>query len=330
MSALPTWASAHPNGVRPVTAPERPEGRPPALRVVLALLAVYIIWGSTYLGIRIALVSFPPFLMAGSRFLVAGTLLYTAMRWRGAPRPTRAEWAGAALIGVLLIVGGNGGVTFAEQWVPSGLAALGVATVPVWTAVFGGVWGRWPRALEWAGLALGLVGVALLVREQDLSATPIGTAFLIGASMSWAFGSAMSHRTRQPRGLVGASAQMLAGGAALLALSLASGERIPGQVTVSAVAAWCYLSLFGSIVAFSAYNYLLATVRPALATSYAYVNPAVAVALGVGLAGERITGWGLSAMVVILAGVALTGLGQRRFEKPVESVDVTSEPPDAA
>ena len=285
-----------------------PHGR---LGVVLALLAVYLIWGSTYLGIRVALEGFPPFLMAGVRFLIAGGVLYGALRARGAPAPSRAQWGGGALLGMLLLAGGNGGVTFAEQWVASGLAALGVATVPLWAALFAGLLGRWPGRVEWLGLALGFAGVVLLNLEGDLRAQPIGALILALAAASWAFGSVWSRRLALPDGLMASAVQMLAAGPALLLAGLISGERIASLPATRPLLALGYL-IVAALIAFSAYNYLLRRVRPALATSYAYVNPPVAVGLGVWLAGEQIGGSGLVAMVVILAGVALVMIGARR------------------
>jgi len=278
--------------------------------IALALLTVYLIWGSTYLGIRIALESFPPFLLAGVRFLLAGSVLYLGLRARGAPPPSRSQWAGGALLGTLLLVGGNAGVTFAEQWVASGLAALGVATVPLWAALFAGLMGRWPRPLEWAGVALGFAGIVLLSLEGDMRANPLGALILLLAATSWAFGTVWSRRLSLPEGLMASAVEMLAAGIVLLPISLLAGERMSSPPSTRALLAFVYLVTFGALVAFSAYNYLLRRVRPALATSYAYVNPLVAVALGVGLAGERIGGSGLLAMVVILAGVGLVMLGR--------------------
>ena len=273
--------------------------------VILSLFALYIIWGSTYLAIRIAIESFPPFMMAGIRFLVAGGGLYLFMRLRGAPNPPRRQWLGAGVIGMFLLVGGNAGVTFAEQWVPSGLTAVGVATMPLWAAVFGGIFGRWPGRGEWLGLGLGFVGVILLNLENGLRANPLGAGALVLATMSWAFGSTLSRRVSLPSGLMGSAAEMLVAGALISVLSFASGEQLHAVPSERSVLALIYLIVFGSLVAYSAYVFLLARVRPTLATSYAYVNPVVAVALGVGLAGERITVLGLVAMVVILAGVVL-------------------------
>jgi drug/metabolite transporter (DMT)-like permease len=282
------------------------------LGIALALFALYIIWGSTYLGIRIGLEGFPPFLMSGVRFIIAGGALYTVLRARGAPAPQRSQWVGAGIVGALLLVGGNGGVTFAEQWVASGIAALGVASTPLWAALFAGLWGRWPVRLEWIGLGLGFAGVVLLNLEGDMRANPLGAAALLGATMCWSLGSIWSQRLSLPEGLMASAAQMLVGGVLLLILSLLAGERISGLPGLRATVALIYLIIFGSLIAFSAYGYLLRRVRPALATSYAYVNPLVAVGLGVGLAGERIGVRGLVAMVVILASVGLIALVRER------------------
>ena len=280
--------------------------------ILLALFALYVIWGSTYLGMRIALNSFPPFLMAGIRFIIAGLLLYTFLRVRGTPAPTRAQLLGSTLIGILLLAGGNGGVSFAEQWVSSGLAAVGIAAVPLWAALFIGLMGRWPKRIEWVGLALGFVGVILLNLENGVWANPIGAIALLLAPICWALGSALSSRVALPPGLMASATQMLLGGTFLLALGLLSGERIHSLPTMGALWAMLFLIFFGSLIAFSAYGYLLRTVRPALATSYAYVNPAVALGLGVLFAHEHITLIGVLAMVVILAGVGLVSLGRDR------------------
>jgi drug/metabolite transporter (DMT)-like permease len=281
--------------------------------IALALLAVYLIWGSTYLGIRVALEGFPPFLMAGMRFIIAGGVLYAGLRARGAAAPTWRQWRDGALLGVLLLVLGNGGVVVAEQWVASGLAALSVATVPIWAALFAGLLGRWPSKLEWAGLALGFAGVVLLNLEGDMRAQPIGAIILAFAAASWAFGSVWSRRITLPAGAMASAVQMLAAGLVLLCGGLLAGERMAGLPGIRPLLAFGYL-IAAALVAFSAYNYLLRRVRPALATSYAYVNPPVAVGLGFWLGGERIGGGGLLAMVVILAGVALVMIGARRAQ----------------
>lgn len=279
--------------------------------VVLALLAVYLIWGSTYLGIRIALEGFAPYMLMGVRFIVAGSILYTVLRRRGMPAPTRAQWRASALIGALLIVGGMGSVAFAEQWIASSLVAVWVATMPLWAALFAGLFGRWPARLEWLGLGLGVIGVVLLNREGNLQAYPIGALAITIATVSWAFGSVWSRRLSLPPGLMSSATEMLIGGVLLLVMSLLFREPLPNPTLRSGLAL-AYLIVFGSLVAFTAYGYLLRSVRPTLATSYAYVNPIVAVALGAGLAGEPIGVIGVAAMIVILAAVGLVAMSGER------------------
>ncbi|HEY6410351.1 MAG TPA: drug/metabolite exporter YedA, partial [Ktedonobacteraceae bacterium] len=252
--------------------------------ILLSLLALYILWGSTYLAMRIALLGFPPFLMAGIRFLIAGGLLFLILRVRGNRAPTKKQWIGAAIIGTLLLVGGNGGVAFAEQWVSTGLASVGIAAVPLWTALFAGLWGRWPTRIEWFGLGLGFMGVMLLNFGNGVWANPMGAIALLLAPIFWALGSAWSQYISLPAGLMASSAEMLIGGVVLMLLSMVTRERAPNLAISQSLWAIAYLIVFGSIVAFSAYGYLLRHVSPALATSYAYVNPMVAVGLGVALA----------------------------------------------
>jgi drug/metabolite transporter (DMT)-like permease len=283
------------------------------VKVALAILSVYLIWGSTYLAIRWALIGgFPPFLMGGVRFLIAGGLMYGYLRLRGTPNPSRREWLGMAPVGLLLLAGGNGGVTFAEQWVSSSLAAVWIASMPLWAALFSGLFGKWPGKLEWFGLGIGLVGVVLLNGEGDFQANPIGAAALLFSTICWAFGSVWSRRLPLPGGPMSSAGEMLVGGAALMLLSLGAGERMTQPPTWEAIGAVAYLIVFGSIVAFSAYLYLLRRVRPTLATSYAYVNPVVAVILGVGLANESLTPLGMAATLVILAAVALVASAKEK------------------
>jgi drug/metabolite transporter (DMT)-like permease len=282
-------------------------------KLLIALLSVYFIWGSTYLAIRIALEGFPPFMMAGVRFIIAGSGLYLLLRVRGVPAPDRSQWKGASLVGGLLLVGGNGGVVFAEQSVASGLAALGVATVPLWIVLFAGLWKKWPSRIESAGLLLGFAGIILLNFEGDLRASPAGATALVIAAICWAFGSAWSRHLSLPSGLMASAAEMLAGGLLLLAISVFTGERIDKFPAWHAIGALLYLIVFGSLIGFSAYTYLLRKARPALATSYAYVNPVIAVGLGVMFAGERITAIGITAMLIIITAIGMVILGQKRF-----------------
>ncbi|MBB6097486.1 drug/metabolite transporter (DMT)-like permease [Deinobacterium chartae] len=278
----------------------------PSLLVVLALLTVYVVWGSTYLAIRFALEGgFPPLLMSGLRFGAAGLLLYAVLRWRGVPNPTPRQWAHTSVIGVLMLVMGTGMVVVAEQWVPSGLAAVGVATVPLWAALFAALFGQAPRRAELLGLGVGFAGTLALGLEGDLRASPLGAGLLLLAAVCWALGSIWSRRLDLPGGLMTSAVEMLAGGAVLSVAGLLLGERFHAAPTVGGWTAFLYLMTFGSLIAFSAYAFLLANVRPALATSYAYVNPGVAVLLGALLANERIGLAGMAALLLILGGVAL-------------------------
>jgi drug/metabolite transporter (DMT)-like permease len=283
-------------------------------RVVAALLALYVIWGSTYFAIRVALQGFPPFTMGAGRFLLAGGLLYLLQRARGEAPPTRQQWLRAGAVGVLLITLGNGCVVLAQQRVASSLAAVMVASMPLFAALCAGMWGKWPGKLEWLGLGLGTAGVVLLNLEGELRASPSGAALLVAAPAAWAFGSVWSRQPdpHMPRGLIASAMQMLCGGAAMALLALLRGEGLPAAPGLVPSLAVGYLVVFGSLVAYSAYGFLLRTVRPTLATSYAYVNPVVALALGTGLGGEQVGGAGLLGAGVILAGVALVALGKGR------------------
>ncbi len=283
--------------------------------VLLALLELYVAWGSGYLGVRLALESIPVFLMSGIRFILAGGILYGYLRARRVPNPCKAEWVGAAIVGLLLPGMGSGGVAFAEQWIATGLAAVALGAVPLWIALFIGFTGDWPTQLEWLGLLLGFAGIVLLNLEHGMWATPIGAIALVLVPICWALGSALSTRLRLrlPVGLMGDAAQMLVAGVALLIVGLLLHEQVPHHLpTPRSLVALAYLIVFASLVAYPAYGYLLRKVRPALATSYAYVNPAVALLLGVVLAGEHVTLIGVLAMIVILTGVALVSLGKGR------------------
>jgi drug/metabolite transporter (DMT)-like permease len=283
------------------------------IKVLIALAAVYISWGSTYLAIRIALDELPPFFMMGIRFFLVGIGLYIFLRLRGATAPSGVQWFNATMIGGLLFLGGSAGVAYAEQWVPSGISALVIATTPLWTVLFAGIWQEWPKRLEWAGLVLGLLGIALLNFEGNLRASPLGAAALLLAAVSWAFGSAWSRRLKLPKGQMAGAVQMISGGGLVLVVSIMAGERIAAVPTWRSAGAVVYLAVVGSLIGFSAYMYLLNRVRPALATSYAYVNPILAVALGIWFAGEKITATEITAMLIIIAGVVMVAAGQRRI-----------------
>jgi drug/metabolite transporter (DMT)-like permease len=284
--------------------------------IAAALATLYHVWGSTYLAIAVALEGFPPFLMGGLRFLAAGAVLYGVLRLRGVPAPRGREWAGASVVGLFLLLGGNGGVAFAERTVASGVAAVVIATTPILTACFAGlIASRWPSRVEWVGLALGLGGVALLNLGGDLRVHPVGMAALLAAAACWSFGSVVSLRLPQSPGMMATAAQLLTGGAWLMLVSLVLGERMAGAPGRPAVWAFAYLVVVGSLVGYSTYVYLLGRVRPSLATSYAYVNPIVAVALGYLFAGEAITATMVVSMAVILGGVALVAVARERARR---------------
>ncbi|TDK53170.1 drug/metabolite exporter YedA [Pseudomonas moraviensis] len=298
----------------------------PALRrfslpLIAAFFALYVIWGSTYLVIRIGVEYWPPLLLAGVRFVIAGSLMYAWLRWRGAPAPTWAQWKAAGLVGILLLSFGNGAVSVAEHTgVASGVAALAVATVPLFTLLFGYFWGARNTRLEWAGVALGIIGIAMLNMGSNLQSSPLGAMLLIFAAASWAFGSVWSKYLPLPAGAMASAVEMLVGGVVLLIGSALSGEHLQAMPPLEGWLALAYLIFFGSIIAFNSYMYLLKHVRPAAATSYAYVNPAVAVLLGVVFVGETIGIEEALAMLVIISAVLLISLPQwrRPAQPPVE------------
>ena len=284
---------------------------PAGARVALALAAVYLIWGSTYLGIHFALQGgFPPFLLGGVRFIIAGSLMYAVLRWRGVPAPTRVQWGNAAMMGVFLLVLGNGMVNLAQKTVSSGMTAVAVASAPLWMAMFAAMRGQKPNRTEWIGLGIGFLGVLWLNAGSSLTATPVGLVALLVASLAWSFGSIWSRGRDLPSPFMASAVQMLCGGVAMSIVGVALGERFHGAPDARAIAAFAYLVVFGSIIGFSAYIWLLHHVRPALAGSYAYVNPAIAVALGAWLAHERFGAHELVAMGVILSGVVAITLAK--------------------
>ncbi len=288
------------------------------LPLIAAFFALYVIWGSTYLVIRIGVEYWPPLMLAGIRFVLAGSLMYAFLRWRGVPAPTWAQWKAAGVIGILLLSFGNGAVTVAEHLgVASGVAALAVATVPLFTLLCGYFWGARNTRLEWAGILLGMIGIGMLNLGSNLQSSPLGAALLLFAAAAWAFGSVWSKHLPLPQGAMASAAEMLVGGVVLLLGSLLRGERLEAMPPMEGWLALAYLAGFGSIIAFNAYMYLLKHVRPAAATSYAYVNPAVAVLLGIVFVGESIGLEEALAMLVIISAVVLIGLPQWRKPKAV-------------
>ena len=322
--------------------------RPSTALIVLAFAAIYLIWGSTYLAIKYAIGTLPPFLMAATRFLSAGAILFTWARLRGTTinsdgiGPLR-QWRRAFIIGALLLLGGNGGVTWAERYLSSGLTALLVASEPLWVVILN--WssgGSRPNAKVSLGLFTGLAGVALLVSggiaggHGGTMMSLIGAGVVVGAAVSWAGGSIYSiRRPVQTSAPLASGMQMLSGGALLLLMGLMTGEYAKldlHNASWVSLGALLYLSLFGSVVAFTAYSWLLRNVSPARAATYAYVNPAVAVFLGWAIANEPVTLRMIVAAAIIVASVALiTTYGKEGTErsttasKPLEEEKVSDE-----
>lgn len=284
---------------------------------MLAFAAIYLIWGSTYLAIRFAIETLPPFSMAAVRFLVAGGILYAVARPR-AERPTRINWVSAGIVGTCLLAGGNGGVVWAEQWVPSGLTAMIVATVPLWMVLFDWLFAdaARPSRLLMAGLVWGLCGVGLLIGSTEVGAQNreglLGGLVVLGASVSWAAGSIYARRAPLPRSPFLATAmEMMVGGLVLSMMAVLSGEG--GELQLSAfsmksILALVYLIVFGALIAFTSYIWLLGVSTPARVSTYAYVNPAVAVLLGWLLAGERLDARATLSVLIILSAVVLVSM----------------------
>jgi drug/metabolite transporter (DMT)-like permease len=291
---------------------------PPTWLLLSAFGAVYLIWGSTYLAIRIAIETVPPFLMAGSRFLMAGVILYPIMRRLGAPRPSRLDWRNAIIIGALLLLAGNGGVSWAEQTVPTNITALIIAATPLWIILFDWIRpkGKRPSAMVAVGLGLGFIGVGLIVIGRSSfggkSVDPAGAIVLLIASLCWALGSIFSRHARQSSSaLLNVAMQMMSGGVLLLVTGLVSGE--PGyfafhKVSAASLGAFIYLTLFGSLIGFTAYVWLLQVSTPARVSTYAYVNPFIALILGSVFLDEKLPKSALIAGCCILAAVMLISL----------------------
>jgi drug/metabolite transporter (DMT)-like permease len=294
---------------------------PPVWGVIAAFAAVYVIWGSTYLGIRYAVGSIPPLLMAGTRNLAAGLLLFAFARARGGEAPSRREWRDAAIAGGLMLMIGNGGVTWAEKVIPSSVTALLVALTPLWMVLFD--WlrpaGVRPRPLVAAGLAVGFVGVTMLARGQGNSSGSAygwGVLLLMVASISWAFGSIFNRHARKPASpLLGVAMQMFSGGSLLLILAVARGEVAQfsfARMTLLSAGAWLYLTVAGSLVGYTCYVWLLHNTTAARVSTYAYVNPLIAVLLGCTIGREAFSHELFVAGALIIVAVALIVRGGAR------------------
>ena len=302
---------------------------PNPLLILGALLTVYVIWGSTYLAIRLAIASIPPFLMAGTRYLAAGGAMFLFALFRGAKIPSPVEWRDALIVGACLLLVGNGGVTFAEQYVPSGTAALLVATVPVFLIIF--AWsakiGPRPSAMVSLALVLGLLGVSILSGAGAPSALSSANRFnwyiaiiaLIAAAAVWAAGTLYSRKAARPSSaIVGVGIQMICGGALLLLVSISTGEASRfdwSRVTAESTLAWVYLVVFGAIIAFTAYIWLARVCSPELVGTHAFVNPVVAVLLGWAIAGEALDSRTISGAAVIVVAIVIIVVSTNRTNR---------------
>jgi drug/metabolite transporter (DMT)-like permease len=281
--------------------------------IIACLLATWVVWGTTYLAIKIALTSFPPFFQIGTRLLVAGALLIAWAAWRRLAMPTRAQWRNGLLIGTLMVAANQGGVAYAEQTVASGLVVTFIAIVPGLTTLASLPFGVRPSRLEACGIVCGFIGVWLLVRGDAFTTSPIGLIAMTIAALGWSIGSVLSqHVWPLARGPAGYASQLICAGVVMLALSALSDEKFHFPPLPLASLAWLYLVVFGSLIAFVAYMVLLATTGPVLATSYTFVNPVIGMVLGAALGGEHVTPREWIALTVIVAAVAGVIVGRTR------------------
>ncbi|MGA3244647.1 MAG: drug/metabolite exporter YedA [Bacteroidota bacterium] len=308
---------------------------PPRLKLISAFASVYIVWGSTYLAIRIAIETIPPLLMAGFRFIIAGSIMYLWGRLRTNERPTRVHWKSAAIVGLMLLLVGNGALSWSEQLIPSGIAALLVAVSPLWFILI--EWmqgGARPTAGVFIGLALGTIGIAILIDPADLvgggEVSALGASVLLISSVCWAFGSFYSRRAKLPSSPALANGmEMLIGGVGLILIGALTGEVKDlhlANVTTKSLLAVAYLVVFGSIIGFSSYIWLFHNTTPTRASTYAYVNPIVAVFIGWLVGGEQLpTRVILAALLIIAAVAAITVFGTRKSSKALETLSATEK-----
>jgi drug/metabolite transporter (DMT)-like permease len=288
---------------------------PSALSPLLigCIAVTWLVWGSTYLAIRFALEGFAPYFLMATRFLAAGALLLAWQLARGSVLPVRRQWGNALIVGALMLGGGMGGVAYAEQTIPSGLVVAFIAVMPLILAVFNFAFGIRPRRVELVAVLVGLGGVLMLTRGAGFHGSPTGLFAIMLGTTGWALGSVLAQRGfALAPGATGFATEMLCGGVMLLVISALRGESWLGRVSVGAWLAWLYLVIFGSLIAFSAYMLLLERTSASLATSYALVNPVVALLLGVTVGGETVSRWEWLSSAVIMVGVILLFAGRRR------------------
>lgn len=274
-------------------------------KLVGALAAVYLIWSSTYLGMKVVLATFGPMTLGALRFLLAGGILYLVYRVRGGPRPKRAQVFAAIPAGLLMFLAGNGFVAIAQHGVTSGVASIVASTTPLWAALIGVFLGEHARRDEWLGVGLGTVGVALLALNAELGGAPLMIAVLLLAPVGWALGTVLARRVPQAPGLGAPALQMTAGGVGMALAAVLSGEVWPKSVAAETWAIFAYLVVCGSLIGFTAFSWLLTHTRPSLALSYSYVNPLIALFLGAWLASEPVHETTVVATVILGVAVAL-------------------------
>lgn len=294
--------------------PQNPP-RPSWWVIAGCLLAVYVIWGTTYFAIKVAIEGLPPFFLSGTRFLVAGSVLVAWQALRGRPMPTSKQWRGAAVLGFLLLVVGNGCVAVAERWVSSGATVALISVMPLATALWSGAFGQWPRRLEWGAIALGGLGAAVMLLGRDLQASMTGTLIILFGATCWSLGTVLARRLDVPKGLTGFGAEMFTAGLMALTLSASRGEpwTLPHSPRVGW--AWAYLVVFGSLIAFSAYRFVVERISPTLAATYAYVNPPVGLFVGWWLGKESFSSNTLLGLPIVLSAVALLAWVQTRHTR---------------
>ncbi len=292
--------------------PARPAA--PTWLVAVCLVCVYVIWGTTYFALKVGLEESGPYFLIGTRFIAAGGPLMLWLHWRGEPLPSLRQWRGSALLAFLLLVVSLGNVTVAEQWVSSGATVALVSLMPLAIALWSIVFGSRPKPLEWGAIVLGALGTLIMVMGQDLRARPLGTALILIGVSSWALGAVLSRRLQTPPGAMGFAAEMLAGGAIALIASALFREPWVLPHSPRVWWAWGYLVVFGSLIGFSAYRYLVDRVSQTLAASYAYVNPLVGLLVGWGLGKESFSANVLLGLPIVLASVG--ALAWAQFGRP--------------
>jgi drug/metabolite transporter (DMT)-like permease len=302
-----------------------PVTRPSGWLIVACLFAVYVIWGTTYFAIKVGIEGLDPFFLVGTRFMVAGGLLLGWQALRRRPLPTLTQWRGAAVVGFLLLVAGNGFVAVAEHWVSSGATVALISVMPLAIALWSGAFGDWPRRPEWTAIAIGGVGATVMLLGRDLQASGIGTLMIVLGLLSWSLGTVLSRRIDIPHGPAGFGAEMLAAGVMALFVSALLGEHWAVPHSPRVWWAWSYLVVFGSLIGFSAYRFVVERASPTLAATYAYVNPPVALGVGWWLGNESFSPNVLIGLPVVLCSVAMHAWIQIRARSSPAPV-MASEP----